>query len=264
VRVLKDFGWAHSLALDSELVTKFRSTPPCVPFVVHAAEGIDDSCAREIFELDRLGVLDDRTVLVHGLTLTKEGVELLNRRGSAVVWCPTSNRFLFGRTHSREKLASIEQVLIGSDSPLTAAGDLLDEVRVAHEEIGVPAIELYRMLLTSPGSALRLNDGQGTIRPRAVADMIAVRDKGASPAGTLAQMQTADVELVIVGGRVQLASDTLFRKLPTELRSGLQPLGLQDRLLWIRAPLTRLFAEAEKVLDNIRIGNKQVRHVYSV
>jgi ubiquinone/menaquinone biosynthesis C-methylase UbiE/cytosine/adenosine deaminase-related metal-dependent hydrolase len=265
VRVLKDFGWAHSLAMDSELAMKFRSTPRCVPFVVHAAEGIDAGCAQEIFELDKLGVLDDRTVLVHGLALTDKGIELLNRRGSAVAWCPTSNRFLFGQTHSREKLASIKQVLIGSDSPLTAAGDLLDEVRVAHEEIGVPARELYRILLTSPASALRLNNGQGTIRPRAVADMIAVQDKGATPAETLAQMQTADVELVIVGGRVQLASETLFRKLPLELRSGLEPLELQDWLLWIRAPLTRLFAEAEKVLGcDIRIGNKQVRHVYPV
>jgi cytosine/adenosine deaminase-related metal-dependent hydrolase/ubiquinone/menaquinone biosynthesis C-methylase UbiE len=265
VRVLTTFGWAHSLAMDRDLLAKFRSTPHDSPFVVHAAEGIDNGCAQEIFELDRLGVLDDRTVLVHGLALTQEGIELLNRRCSAVVWCPTSNRFLFGRTHSREAVASMDNVLIGSDSPLTAAGDLLDEVRVAHEEIGVPPRELYRMLLTSPASTLRLNDGQGTIRPCALADMIAMRDKGASPAETVAKMQTADVELVIVGGRVQLASETLFRKLPTKLRSGLEPLELQNRLLWIRAPLSQLFAEAERVLGcDITVGNKQVRHVYPV
>ncbi|MGC2111298.1 MAG: methyltransferase domain-containing protein [Candidatus Korobacteraceae bacterium] len=263
VRVLKNFGWAHSLAMDKDLVAKFRSPPQDLPFVVHAAEGIDTSCAEEIFDLDSLGVLDDRTVLVHGLALTAKGIELLNCRGAALAWCPTSNRFLFGRTHNRETLSSIQHVLIGSDSPLTAAGDLLDEVRFAHREVGVPARELYRMLLISPASAFRLDEGHGAIRPRAVADMIAVRDNGASPAETVAKMQHENVELVIVGGRIQLASEALFRKLPPELRSGLEPLGLQDRLLWIRAPLTRLFAEAEKVLGcDIRIGNKQVRHVY--
>lgn len=265
VRVLKDFGWAHSLAMDSELVTKFRCTPQSFPFIVHAAEGIDGGCAQEIFDLDRLGILDEHTVVVHGLALTEKGIELLNRRGAALVWCPTSNRFLFRRTHSRETLSSIHRVLIGSDSPLTAAGDLLDEVSFARKEMGVPARELYRMLLISPAPALRLNDGRGTIRPHAVADMVAVRDKGASPAETVAKMQTTDVELVIMGGRVQLASETLFTELPPELRPGLEALALKDRLLWIRAPLTRLFAEAEKVLGcDIRIGNKQVRHVYPV
>ena len=70
---------------------------------------------------------------------TLEGVALLNRRDASLVWCPSSNRFLFGRTREREEVISVRHLLLGSDSPLTAAGDLLDEVRIAHDEVGIPS-----------------------------------------------------------------------------------------------------------------------------
>ncbi len=34
---------------------------------MHACEGIDDRAREELFKLDRLGLLDADTVLVHGL-----------------------------------------------------------------------------------------------------------------------------------------------------------------------------------------------------
>ena len=118
--------------MDPDLCAKFQATPRNVPFILHAAEGLDENSADEIFALDRMQALDDRTVLVHGLGLTSDGISLLNRRGAALVWCPTSNQFLFGQTRRWESLATINNLVLGSDSPLTAAGDLLDEIRFAH------------------------------------------------------------------------------------------------------------------------------------
>jgi hypothetical protein len=41
-------------------------------------------------------------------------------------------------------------------------------------------------------------------------------------------------------------------------------LEVDSALRWIRAPLARLFREAEKVLgNNIKVGGKRVRHVCS-
>ena len=262
VRVITNFGWAHSLAMDTQLKAKFDATGSNVPFVLHGGEGLDEGSANEIFELERVGVLDSRTVVVHGVGLSRDGIALLNERGSALVLCPTSNRFLFGRTLTREALSSVRQLVLGSDSPLTAAGDLLDEVRVAHGEIGIAAVDLYRMLFDRAAHVFRLNDGEGTIRPDARADLIAVRDTGATPAEAVANLTTDDIEFVLVGGRVQLASEVIFRRLPAQLTPGLEPLQVESELRWVRAPLARLFREAERALGcDLKIGGKRVRNV---
>jgi cytosine/adenosine deaminase-related metal-dependent hydrolase/ubiquinone/menaquinone biosynthesis C-methylase UbiE len=264
IGVSADFGWAHSLAMDPDIQEKFTATPNGTPFVLHACEGIDGLSADEVFELDRLNALDERTVVVHGLALGPEGTDLINCRGSAVAWCPTSNRYLFGRTHGRAMIAGLRRVVLGSDSPLTAAGDLLDEIRIAHDEVGVPARDLYRMIFENAPHVFRLREGQGAIRPGAIADLIAVRDRGLSPAETVATMSAAEVELVMVRGRVQLASEEIYRRLPPELSCGLRPLAFESHLRWVRAPMGRLFREAQKVVGcKVKIGGKRVTHVCS-
>jgi cytosine/adenosine deaminase-related metal-dependent hydrolase/ubiquinone/menaquinone biosynthesis C-methylase UbiE len=262
VRVLPAFGWAHSLSLEPDIAVKFQATSAQEPFILHAAEGTDSASASEVFELDRLQLLGDRTVLVHGLALNEEGAALINRRRTALVWCPISNEFLFGRTHTREFLNSVDNVVLGSDSLLTCRGDLLDDVRFAYSQVGIDADELYRMLLSRPAKVFRMHGGQGTLRPGACADLIAVRDTGADPATTVCEMSAGDIGLVIVRGRVQLASDSLIRRLPTACITGLRPLEVDGSVVWIRAPLGWLFEKTAEVLgSDITLGSKRVRHV---
>ena len=100
---------------------------------------------------------------------------------------------------------SLNKVVLGSDSPLTAAGDLLDEIRFARTQIGLHANSIYGMVTNQPADILRLRRGEGRLRPGSAADMLVVRDRGLSPAETLAQLTVDQVELVITAGRVQLA-----------------------------------------------------------
>jgi len=264
VRVVTEFGWAHSVPLEPQLSAKFAATPKGQPFVLHMAEGCDPKNANEIFELDRMRALDDRTVLVHGLSLDAAGFALLNCRGAALVWCPTSNQFLFGRTHTLQSLLRVNSVVLGSDSPLTSAGDLLDEIRCAHFEASVSAEELFRMVVTRPPIVFRFADGRGAIRPGAAADLIAVRDRGKSPAETLVTISFRDIELVVIGSRVHLASEAILERLPGNLSSGLCPLEVDGQIRYVRAPLGSLCGIASQTLGcNIPLGNKKVRHVCS-
>ena len=262
LKVVKECEWAHSLALDHDLPEKFGSSS--APFVIHAAEGVDERAQRDIYALDDIGALNERTVVVHGVGLNAHGVQLLNKRSAALIWCPSSNQFLFGRTHTREAIADVDRVMLGSDSPLTAAGDLLDEVCLAHEQVGISPDDLYRFVLENPKDILHLKSGEGRIRAGGPADFIAVRDAGLNPAQALTSISFADIELVVVSGRVQVASDQLFRRLPQALTEGMSPLQVESVLRWVRAPLGRLFREAERALGcDLRIGGKRVRHVCS-
>src|SRR4029077_9126291 len=213
------------------------------PFILHLAEGVDPECAEEIFHLARGRGIDDRTVLVHGLGLDARGLELLNGARASLIWCPSSNIFLFGRTHDRQTIQSLHKVALGSDSPLTAQGDLLDEVRFAHEVSGVPTEDLYSMTTTRSAQMLRLHKSEGSLRVGGVGDFIAVRDSGLSPAQTLVSLSYRDIHLVLINGCVQLASPEMMVRLPRFATTGLRRLHIEENERWIRAPLHRLFAE---------------------
>jgi cytosine/adenosine deaminase-related metal-dependent hydrolase/ubiquinone/menaquinone biosynthesis C-methylase UbiE len=259
VRVLREYGWAHSLPMDSDVAAKKQKTPKGQPFLIHLGEGIDERSAAEIFELHQSHALDEDTVLIHGLALDKPGRKLLRSARAGLVWCPSSNIFLFGQTLSSTGLQEIPRLALGSDSPLTAEGDLLDELRFAHEFIGVPAENLYSYVMGDAAELLRLKNGEGTLRVGAPADLIAVRDTGTSPAATLATLAHSGVELVLLGGCVQLASEEVIKRLPPAATQGLQPLCVEGAVRWIRAPLRWLFAQTIPHLgDEIRLGGKRV------
>jgi len=133
VRVLKRFGWSHSFAFSQDIRADFEGTPAGVPFFVHLAEGTDTESHNEFERLESCGLLNAQTVIVHGVALVARDWELVRQRGARVVWCPSSNLFTLGKTLDVDSLPSGMEVALGNDSPLTAAGDLLDEIRFAYQ-----------------------------------------------------------------------------------------------------------------------------------
>ncbi len=262
IRVLARYGWAHSLTFAPGIPDALHETGPDEPFFLHACEGLSPSASRELAQLDALSALDARTVLIHGLALDHDGAVLLNRRGASLVICPSSNAFLFGQTHPELVLRSVERLLLGSDSPLTAAGDLLDELRFA-STLGLQPEQLYGMVTDRPAPMLRFTEGEGTLRPGARADCIAVRARLGSPADILAQLSWRDIELVVLGGKVVLASETLYARLPPEIQRVLNPLLVEDTLRWLRAPVTALLEAAEAVLGegNVYLNGRRLTRV---
>ena len=260
VRVLSRFGWEHSLSLAVDVYTSHKNTVEDEPFMIHACEGIDEPSKQELRKLDELGVLDPQTILIHGLTLDSEGAALLNRRGAGLITCPSSNAFLFDKVPSREILTSISRLALGSDSPLTAVGNLLDEICFAVQTCAMSSQKVYSLVLESPASMLRLSKGEGSIRPGSSADLIAVRDRQGDPAEILSTLTANDVELVLLSGRVQLASKSIFERLSTEDRNGLEPLSIDGNVRWLRAPIESLLCATEDILGKgaVRLGGKPI------
>jgi cytosine/adenosine deaminase-related metal-dependent hydrolase/ubiquinone/menaquinone biosynthesis C-methylase UbiE len=260
VRVVSQFGWAHSPSLEPNLARKFAESRVDLPFILHAAEGIDEKSMLEVFDLERIHALDNRTVLVHGLACTPGAVSLINQRLAAVILCPTSNKFLFDRSPSLAFIHSLNSVILGSDSPLTAAGDLLDEIRFVHTQTGLDASSLYAMVTNRPADILRLRQGEGHLKPGSVADLLVVRDTGLSPAETLARLTNDQIELVMVAGRIQLAGPSAYERLSSAFRQGLQRFEVNGHQRWVRAPIDKLLAEAEEALGtDLCVGGKRVR-----
>jgi cytosine/adenosine deaminase-related metal-dependent hydrolase len=261
VRVVQQYGWAHSAALGGNLRAFRMATPEGWPFIVHACEGIDQVARDEARLLDELGILDDFAVLVHGLALDHEGVALLCHRGASLVLCPSSNFFLFGALPDLSLLTAVPRIALGSDSPLTATGDLLDEIRFAVSMCGIARPLAYQMVTSQPAGILRLRNGEGCIREGGIADLIAVRSDGRTPAERLGNISAQDIELVLIEGTVQLASESLLELLPAAATQELEPLLVAGATRWVRAPVHQLLRKAEEALGqgNVLLCGREVR-----
>ena len=230
VRVLRNYGWAHSFAFTEDVRACFDATPAGAPFLIHLGEGTDTAAAREIFQLHELGALTDRTVLVHAVALDKDGWNLVKRAGAAVIWCPRSNLFTLGRTLAPETIASGVPVALGTDSPLTTEGDFLDELKHASG-----AVDPY-----ASRSILRL--------PARPDDWIAARALGEPP------------ELVVIDGQIRLVSARLATSLPPDLRSKFHELSLANRPnVLVRWNIPQLIAETRSRLgEEIRLAGRSI------
>jgi hypothetical protein len=202
-RVVTNGGWSHSLYIDGVDAVRdsYRSTPPDQAWIIHAAEGTDEESAKEFDRLEELGCVRSNTLIVHGIALDAERRARLDRAGAGLIWCPSSNLSLFGRTAAVERLAQQGRVALGTDSRLSGGRDLLEELRVARECSGLGDSLLESMVTSGGAGLLRLND-RGALKPGLLADLVVV------PADRpLAELARTDIRLVVLGGIARYADE---------------------------------------------------------
>jgi cytosine/adenosine deaminase-related metal-dependent hydrolase len=224
IRVVRRYGWAHSFALErlpagargepgGDVAQRWRQTSSDVPFMVHIGEGVDADAAAELPRLEALGCLSANTVLIHGVAFGPDQLRRTAVAGAALVWCPASNHYLFGRTVDIRPLLDPRfggdvRVALGSDSRLTGSRDLLEELRVARQTGYASDHELLDMVTVNAARILRLRDA-GRLAVGVPADLIVVPGSAGSGASALVAAQRRDVSLVAVAGRPLVADPPL-------------------------------------------------------
>jgi formiminoglutamate deiminase len=171
--------------------------------------------------LQDAGALGPRTAVVHGTHLTDDDIETLGRAGSFVVICPTTEADLADGLPAAGRLSAAgARVALGGDQhvvvdPFAQARGLEYGERLAGGRRGVfgpgaiwsAALESSHAAIGSPG---------GTLTPGAPADLVAIRTDSVRTAGSeLDQLvlcaSAQDVEVVVIGGRVQVRSGVHVR-----------------------------------------------------
>jgi cytosine/adenosine deaminase-related metal-dependent hydrolase len=226
VRVVRRFGWVHSIHFSQGVSAPYRNTPKRWPFLLHAAEG---TCRRAWAEIERLsdaGVLSERTVLIHGVALDHFTIELLKRFKTSLVWCPSSNLFTLGKTIKQEAFDSGLTIALGTDSALTGEGDLIDELRIAKQTKRSSITKLFDMVTANAAKILHLSRGEGEIREGGLADLTVVIDNHAAPAEAL---QTLTPELVLLRGKTKLVSRRFADRLPRQCKTSLETIYVEGR-----------------------------------
>jgi cytosine/adenosine deaminase-related metal-dependent hydrolase len=199
VRVLRAYGWSHSLALMShlEIVRAHHATPRSQPWIIHAGEGVDAVATAEFERLEALGCVDARTLLVHALAFDAAQRARLLAAGAGVIWCPSSNLYLFGCTLDPMPLIEARRLALGSDSRLSGARDLLQELEIARHAAPACAGQLEQIVTADNARLLRLED-RGVLRAGALADLVVL------PAGrALPGTRRHELRMVMVGGEMR-------------------------------------------------------------
>ncbi len=200
-RVVKRYGFSHSLLIDGDVVVRdYRRTPTDWPWMIHLAEGTDAEAAVELDRLERLGCLGSNTIVVHGVGFRPEDRHRLIERGGGLIWCPSSNGFTLGATADVRDLARARKVALGSDSRLSGARDLLEELCVAHSTGQATAFGLFRMVTLDAARLLRLPDA-GRIAPGLPADLAIFPSADGDPFNSLVTARRSDLRLVMIAGR---------------------------------------------------------------
>lgn len=145
---------------------------------------------REIAVLDKFGLLNDRTIISHGVHLTPEEIRLIIHKKSGVAHLPTSNVIhqngVFDYPTFYHK-KGVERIGLGTDSVISKSRlDLLTEAfqtRIAHlERKLVQYPDLFKMMTINAARILHL-ENVGRIAPGFKADLAfwKLNDRGFIP-----------------------------------------------------------------------------------
>lgn len=207
VALLRDYGWSYAPGWPGygpPMQESFAATPSDQPWLIHLAEGTDAVARAELAQLDQFGCLTSNSVLIHGVGLSRSDIERVIALGAAVVWCPGSNLALLGRTLDPRRLCEAGRLALGSDSRLSGARDLLDELAGVVDGYGLNAKQLLELVTTQAASILRM-PSRGHLLPGASADMVIVEDLGGDPIRSLVGIDRSRIRAVVRDGVPRIA-----------------------------------------------------------
>ncbi|MFZ5761389.1 MAG: amidohydrolase family protein [Thermodesulfobacteriota bacterium] len=147
-----------------------------------------------VAHLDRLGVLDARTLCVHAVHVAAAEIGLLAERGARVCLCPGSNRYMgVGKAPVATMLAQGLRPCLGTDSlasnPNLSLWQEMAILRADHPAIA-PA-DVLAMASRNGARVLGIEEELGVIAPGVSSSLLAVECAATTGDGTLEYLTTA-------------------------------------------------------------------------
>jgi aminodeoxyfutalosine deaminase len=147
-----------------------------------------------VSHLDRLGILDDKTLVVHLLYAQRKDFDLLAKRGVTACICPRSNENLHGKLPDLlGMMAAGLRICLGTDSLASVSSlSLWEEMKlVATRYPTVSPAEIWAMATVTGAHALGFSESFGTLEPGRVPAMLYMPVITSSPSAVL--------EMIVLG-----------------------------------------------------------------
>jgi len=196
---------------------------PITRFALHMGEGFEGNnielefssfAGRDTRNNRHMGVsllYKETALLIHAVALTDEELEEVAATNSRIVWSPSSNMVLYGRTSNIDRILELGITTgIGPDWTISGEDDMLGELDFALEwarENGSQRVTpeaLWKMATVDGADAVGLGAYVGRLEAGAVADItVFARRSGSVDAyEQLVTSKAKDVRLVMIDGDV--------------------------------------------------------------
>lgn len=194
-------GWGEGPALEYRMAEHAN-----LPFVTHLGEGLDEDSKQSLRLLEKMSALGEHSVLVHCLPFGPKEVQKIAEKNASVVWCPTSNLHIFGKTTNIKLFLDMGvNVCLGTDFSPSGATNLLEELKTAKsvyfESYGETLSEetLLKMITENPKKAFRLGNPSSLLQGQ-IADLIIVNDTSSKHEIHISNLEPKDIDLIVIDG----------------------------------------------------------------
>jgi len=240
IKVFRETHSLHSVAFEKNWKRKLNHPfSRKKPYVIHTGEGTDDLAREEAGIISRANYLRKKIIAVHAVSM--EPAEARRFRG--IIWCPSSNDFMFGKTAAIDQLKKYTSIVFGTDSTLTSEWGLKAHLQKAMESGLVSMPELIGMLSTEPAKLWGLKH-KGILAPGYDAD-ICLFD-GADPL-------QGQLMLVIREGRILLFHQRLESLLPLEENIPYSRIRYEGETIQVAGHLQQLVHEIQQYYPSAQI-----------
>lgn len=247
IELLKDFGIAHSpvsyslnwgkgIKIEYEYAIKNQ-----LPFLIRVGEGFDKESKNSIKKLNELGVLSKNTILINGINLDDEDIELIKKSESKFVWCPEINEIMFGTTAPIDKLIQKDiLVCLGTGSSIQGSKNLLSTIKVASKYIKNSQL-ILKMITENPIKAFFL-EKKGKIKNYFSADFIVLDIVSPKNFDFLFTLEQDQILLVIHKG-LPVYSGEEFKELFNILNIDFEKIVVSKKERFVKKGFTRKLNE---------------------
>lgn len=191
-------------------------------FLVHLAEGIDDTANDEFETLRKLDLLKPQVVGIHSTGLNEAQIKEMGQIGMKIVWSPLSNMILYGQTTKiPAALAAGVKVALAPDWTPSGSANLLGELKMADRVNKtqfnglITDQQLFEMATKNPSEIVSLNDKIGTIEVGKYADLMVLNGDTKNPYRAVIDAEPSDVTLTTIGGQVFYGDASLVNETGT-------------------------------------------------
>jgi hypothetical protein len=228
IAVLQNFDFIHSPEGGKRIARILHARSPR-PVIAHLAEGITEQSRRRARIFLRRNAQCRPIGGIHGVSLRDNDFSEL----AALIWCPASNHFLFGRTADINAARRRTAVVFGTDSTISAPGTLWDHLRLARRHAS--AIQILAALTSAPSRFWRLGANYASN------NFVVARRKHTDPLEAFLAIDPADILLVVCRGETALADPAVIEAIPCLATS----LERAPNGKFVRMPLPRMKSEVE-------------------
>ncbi len=212
------FQSALPLKSDAEYAKDAQKMKEGNAFIYHLSEGTDPELVDEYTKLDDEECLQPTLGAIHCTALGKATFEEWGPHGSAVIWSPFSNLWLYRDTTKVDAATRAGlRVCLGSDWSPSGSKNLLGELKVAdiwnkkHLKRRFSDRQLCEMATANPADALGWGDRLGRLKQGLHGDVLVTTDRGGDPYRNLIESVERDVLLVAINGQPFYGTTTLIK-----------------------------------------------------